>query len=54
MGVTLFRLDSGERVTAVFLVVEDDAPEESAAPDTATNDIGPGETPADEGDDKNG
>ena len=54
MGVTLFRLDSGERVTAVFLVVEDDASEESAAPDTATNDIGPGETPADEGDDKNG
>ena len=32
MGVTLFRLDTGERVTSVFPVVEPEAPDE-AAPD---------------------
>lgn len=39
MGVTLFRVDAGERVTSVFLVVEDDVLE-----DTVPIETGPGDT----------
>ena len=31
MGVTLFRLDAGERVTSVFPVVDDDSNDEASA-----------------------
>jgi DNA gyrase subunit A len=41
MGVTLFRLDKDERVTALFTVLEDDATDDAAAPDE------PGEEPQD-------
>ncbi len=54
MGVTLFRLDSGERVTSVFLVVEDDVPEEAATNDAAANETDPGPAGTDKGDDTNG
>ena len=54
MGVTLFRLDTGERVTSVFPVVDDEAPEEaapSAAPANAPSDDdtnpGSGDSPED-------
>jgi DNA gyrase subunit A len=33
MGVTLFRLDTGERVTSVFSVVDDETPDEATALD---------------------
>ena len=49
MGVTLFRLDAGERVTSVFLVVEDDVVEDSPAEDSPAEDAGPKQ-----GDDTNG
>ena len=53
MGVTLFRLDAGERVTSVFLVVEDDAPEDTASNETGASDTN--EPPlGGEGDDRNG
>ena len=41
MGVTLFRLDKDERVTALFTVLEDDTTDDAAAPDE------PGEEPQD-------
>jgi DNA gyrase subunit A len=49
MGVTLFRLDAGERVTSVFPVVEDDGDDtgDSTRPDS-------NEGGAEEGDDTNG
>ena len=36
MGVTLFRLDTGERVTSVFPVVDEEGPDEVAAPSDET------------------
>jgi DNA gyrase subunit A len=39
MGVTLFRLDTGERVTSVFPIVEPEAPDD-AGPDGAAPDNG--------------
>ncbi|MBC7636296.1 MAG: DNA gyrase subunit A [Acetobacteraceae bacterium] len=41
MGVTLFRLDKDERVTALFTVLEDDTADDATTPDE------PGEEPAD-------
>ncbi len=38
MGVTLFRVDSDERITAVFPIVEDDAVEDDSAEKTETPD----------------
>ena len=35
MGVTLFRLDGDERVTSLFPVIEDDAPEDVGEPPDA-------------------
>ncbi len=53
-GVTLFRLDSGERVTSVFPVVEaaEDAPPESPAPENPApvNHTPENHTPGDDGD----
>jgi len=62
MGVTLFRLDAGERVTSVFPVVEDEPTEEPGPTDTTASRSGaaPGSMPikgepgAGEGDDTNG
>jgi len=61
MGVTLFRLDSGERVTSVFPVVEDDTEDTGDTSDTGdTGDTGDSMRPdtneggAEEGDDTNG
>jgi DNA gyrase subunit A len=50
MGVTVFRLDSGERVTSVFPVVEDGEPDsppsaEAGGPDSGSG--GPAEEPGD-------
>ena len=36
MGVTLFRLDAGEKVTSVFPILDDDAVADDAADDSAT------------------
>ncbi len=44
MGVTLFRLDTGERVTSVFPVLEDDAADESGGSSDASEASGPEET----------
>jgi DNA gyrase subunit A len=49
MGVTLFRLDSGERVTSVFPVVEDETDDVGDSTRPASNEGG-----AEEGDDPNG
>ena len=53
MGVTLFRVDAGERVTSVFPVVEDEPTEENGANETPESPID-GEPAAEEGDDTNG
>ena len=48
MGVTLFRLDKDERVTALFTVLEDDAADDAAASDEpGVDDNSPGEEPND-------
>ncbi len=48
MGVTLFRLDKDERVTALFTVLEDDTTDDAAAPDEpGVDDNNPGEEPTD-------
>ena len=49
MGVTLFRLDSGERVTSVFPVIEDETDDNGDSTRPASNEGG-----AEEGDDPNG
>ncbi len=55
MGVTLFRVDSGERVTSVFPVVDaGDAADDTAAGDTGTEPPESGGTRGEEGDDTNG
>jgi DNA gyrase subunit A len=43
MGVTLFRLDTGERVTSVFPVIEPEAPDEAAAEAPAPEILGDAE-----------
>ncbi len=48
MGVTLFRLDKDERVTALFTVLEDDTADDATAPDEpGVADNTPGEEPND-------
>jgi DNA gyrase subunit A len=55
MGVTLFRVDSGERVTSIFPVVDaGDAADDTAAGDTGTEPPESGGTRGEEGDDTNG
>ncbi len=55
MGVTLFRVDSGERVTSVFPVVDaGDAPDDTAAGDSSAEPPESGGTRGEEGDDANG
>ncbi|MCX7376409.1 MAG: DNA gyrase subunit A [Alphaproteobacteria bacterium] len=55
MGVTLFRVDSGERVTSVFPVVDaGDAPDDTAAGDGSAEPPDSGGTRGEEGDDTNG
>ena len=55
MGVTLFRVDSGERVTSVFPVVDaGDAPDDTAAGDSSAEPPDSGGTRGEEGDDTNG
>ena len=55
MGVTLFRVDSGERVTSVFPVVDaGDAPDDTAAGDSSAEPPESGGTRGEEGDDTNG
>jgi DNA gyrase subunit A len=54
-GVTLFRVDSGERVTAVFPVVDaGDAPDDTAAGDSSAEPPDSGGTRGEEGDETNG
>ncbi len=54
-GVTLFRVDSGERVTSVFPVVDaGDAPDDTAAGDSSAEPPDSGGTRGEEGDDTNG
>ncbi len=53
MGVTLFRLDAGERVTSVFPVVEDEPADENGLNDATEPPIN-GAPGAEEGDDTNG
>jgi DNA gyrase subunit A len=47
MGVTLFRLDSGERVTSVFPILEPEAPEENGESGEPDADLGITELPHD-------
>ena len=55
MGVTLFRVDSGERVTSVFPVVDaGDAPDDTAPGDSSAEPPDSGGTRGEEGDDTNG
>jgi DNA gyrase subunit A len=58
MGVTLYRVDGGERVMSVFPVVDDGVPEDTGPADSALGDAGDtpngGAPPAEEGDATNG